>query len=151
MLTTDDIGVLFASMRTAYGPQWKHSQDAMPVWFNALKHRSPVDVRKAMNATLTRHIDFPPTLPQFLQIADGPKPRPSTYLPAPESTHAQRAAQLTMLKIVVNDGPIQEFTLKLMKELKDALVGERGDKPVDQEFIDDLQGQLIGLVEKQAA
>ena len=102
MLTTDDIGVLFASMRTAYGPQWKHSQDAMLVWLNALKHRSPADVRNAMNETLTRHIDFPPTLPQFLQIVDGPKPRRSTYLPAPETTHAQRAAQLTMLKIVVN-------------------------------------------------
>ena len=150
MLTTDDIGVLFASMRTAYGPQWKHSKDAMPVWFNALKHCTPENVRQAMNTTLTRHIDYPPTLPQFLQIAEGPKPRRGTYLPAPEASGAQRTGQLTMLKIVAKHGPIKEFTLKIMKELKNALVSENGDKPIDQDFIDDMNKQLMGLVEKQS-
>ncbi len=32
MLMTSDIGTLFAGMRIAYGNQWTHGTDAMPVW-----------------------------------------------------------------------------------------------------------------------
>ena len=81
MLMTNDIGVLFASMRTAYGAQWKHGQEAIQVWYNALKEHEPEAVRIATNAILKTHVNFPPTLPQFIQAVTGPKKRISTYLP----------------------------------------------------------------------
>jgi len=81
MLMTNDIGVLFASMRTAYGAQWKHGQEAIQVWYNALKDHEPEAIRNATNAALKAHVDYPPTLPQFLQIVEGPKERITTYLP----------------------------------------------------------------------
>ena len=153
MLSTNDVGVLFACMKAAYGHQWPHTAEAIPVWQNALSRFKPKRVMEAANKAVFRHKDFPPTIGQFLDIVDPPAlpARPNTYLPAPESTQAQRAAQLTMLKIVVKDGPITKFTLNLMIDLKNAIVAEHGYKPVDPDFIDDLHNQLMGLVEKQAA
>jgi len=101
MLMTNDIGVLFASMRTVYGAQWKHGQEAMQVWLSALKHLEPEALRKAMNDALKIHIDFPPTLPQFLQIAEGPKERITTYLPpAPfdQANHDKAMREMKRLK-----------------------------------------------------
>ncbi|KKK98997.1 hypothetical protein LCGC14_2637160 [marine sediment metagenome] len=153
MLSTNDVGVLFACMKAAYGHQWPHTAEAIPVWQNALRRFKPKQVMEAANKAVFRHKDFPPTIGQFLDIVDPPAlpARPNTYLPAPESTQAQRAAQLTMLKIVVKHGPITKFTLNLMQDLKNAIVREHGYKPVDPDFIDDLHNQLMGLVEKQAA
>ena len=153
MLSTNDVGVLFACMKAAYGHQWPHTAEAIPVWQNALSRFKPKRVMEAANKAVFRHKDFPPTIGQFLDIVDPPAlpARPNTYLPAPESTQAQRAAQLTMFKIVVRSGPITRFTLNLMQDLKNAIVAEHGYKPVDQDFIDDLHNQLMGLVEKQAA
>ncbi len=153
MLSTNDVGVLFACMKAAYGHQWPHTAEAIPVWQNALSRFKPKRVMEAANKAVFRHKDFPPTIGQFLDIVDPPAlpARPNTYLPAPNSTQAQRAAQLTMFKIVVRSGPITRFTLNLMQDLKNAIVAEHGYKPVDQDFIDDLHNQLMGLVEKQAA
>ncbi len=153
MLSTNDVGVLFACMKAAYGHQWPHTAEAIPVWQNALRRFNPKRVMEAANKAVFRHKDFPPTIGQFLDIVDPPAlpARPNTYLPAPESTQAQRAAQLTMFKIVVRSGPITRFTLNLMQDLKNAIVAEHGYKPVDPDFIDDLHNQLMGLVEKQAA
>ena len=153
MLSTNDVGVLFACMKAAYGHQWPHTAEAIPVWQNALSRFKPKRVMEAANKAVFRHKDFPPTIGQFLDIVDPPAlpARPNTYLPAPESTQAQRAAQLTMFKIVVRSGPITKFTLNLMKDLKNAIVAEHGYKPVGPDFIDDLHNQLMGLVEKQAA
>ncbi len=81
MLMTNDVGVLFASMRTVYGAQWKHGPEAVEVWRNALKEYEPEAIRKATTAILDMHIDYPPNLPQFLQIVEGPKKRFTTYLP----------------------------------------------------------------------
>lgn len=81
MLMTNDIGVLFASMRTAYGAQWKHGAEAVEVWRNALKGYEPEAIRKAMTKVLDMHVEYPPTLPQFLQIMRGRTKRITTYLP----------------------------------------------------------------------
>ena len=78
---TNDIGGLFESMRTAYGPQWKHRQEAMQVWLKVLKNHDPEAIRNAMTAVLKTHLDYPPTLSQFLQIVEGPKERITTCLP----------------------------------------------------------------------
>jgi len=97
MLMTNDIGVLFASMRTAYGAQWKHGQEAIQVWYNALKDHEPEVIRHATNAALKAHVDYPPTLPQFLQIVGGP----TTYLPpAPfdKANHDKALLEMQRLK-----------------------------------------------------
>ncbi len=75
MLMTNDIGNLFQSMHTAYGSLWKHGQEAMPVWLSALKSHSPQDVQKAANAVLKYHVEYPPNLPQFLEIVRESTPR----------------------------------------------------------------------------
>ena len=101
MLMTNDIGVSFSSMRTAYGPQWKHGQEAMQVWLNALKNDDPEAIRNAMNAALKTHVDYLPTLPQFLQIVEGPKARITTYLPpAPfdQANHDKAMREMKRLK-----------------------------------------------------
>ncbi len=68
MLTTDDVGNLFASMRTAYGPQWKHGKGAISVWRNALSRYTERDVMSAANRALELHVKHPPTLPEFVQV-----------------------------------------------------------------------------------
>ena len=101
MLMTNDIGNLFQAMRTAYGAQWKHGQDAMPVWLNALKHLEPVALANAMNDVLKAHVDYPPSLPQFLQIVEGPQERATTYLPpAPfdKANHEKALRDMQRLK-----------------------------------------------------
>lgn len=75
MLVTNDIGALFQSMRTAYGPQWKYGADAIPVWLAALKHFSQADVRKAANEAITHFVDYPPSLPQFLDVIRDTTPK----------------------------------------------------------------------------
>ena len=62
-----------------------------------------------------------------------------------------RAAQLTMLKVLIHAGRVDDFTLQLMTDLKNALVADYGDKPADRKFVDDLHKQLLGVVEKQSA
>ena len=88
-----------------------------------------------------------------MEICDpsGSRPRANTYLPAPETSRAMRAAQLTMLKVLIRAGQVEDFTLKLMTDLKNVLVSDHGDRPADSEFMDNLHKQLMGLVEKQSA
>lgn len=85
MLTNRDVADLFGSMRTAYGNQWKHGSEAMNVWLEALKPCDREDVHKAANVALAHHVDFPPSLPQFMHIVRESKP----LLPSPR--HDDRA------------------------------------------------------------
>ena len=80
MITTRDTANLFQSMRTAYGNLWKHGPEAMNVWTDALKRYDFDDVRKAANAVLGHYVDFPPSLPQFLNMVRESTP----LLPSPE-------------------------------------------------------------------
>ena len=57
------------SMRTSYGSLWKHdSQEALSVWLTALAPYSQDQIKVALGKCLDSHVDYPPTLPQFLQI-----------------------------------------------------------------------------------
>ena len=88
MLMTNDIGNLFAAMRAIYGNQWKHGQEAMVIWLDALKTADPEDLAAALRQSVIDHPDYPPTLPQFLHLAMGSQKRVSTYLPPPEFDQA---------------------------------------------------------------
>ena len=81
MLLTNDIGNLFACLQAAYGHTWAHKADAVPVWQTALAGFSADQVMTAANKAVKRYKDFPPTLPQFVEIVRGPKERITTYLP----------------------------------------------------------------------
>ena len=132
---------------------WAHKADAVPVWQAALNDFSRSQVMDALEQSIKRYQEYPPSLGQFMELCDplSRRPMPNTYLPAPEVSPAHRAAQLTMFNVLGLAGGVEKFTLKLMIDLKNALVVDHGDSHADQEFIDNLHGQLMGLVEKQAA
>ncbi len=81
MLQTDDVGNLFACLQAAYGHTWAHRADAVPIWQAALKDFSAQQVMSAANKAIEKYKDFPPTLPQFVEIVQGRKERVTTCLP----------------------------------------------------------------------
>lgn len=101
MLQTDDVGNLFACLQAAYGHTWAHKADAVPVWQAALKDFSAEQVMTAANVVVERYKDFPPTLPQFVEIVQGRKERVTTYLPpAPfdQANHDKAMREMQRLK-----------------------------------------------------
>ncbi len=101
MLQTDDVGNLFACLQAAYGHTWAHKADAVPVWQAALKDFSAEQVVTAANVVVERYKDFPPTLPQFVEIVQGRKERVTTYLPpAPfdQANHDKAMREMQRLK-----------------------------------------------------
>ncbi len=101
MLTSSDIGNLFAAMRAIYGNQWKHGREAMPVWLNALRGAEPDALSFGLRQTAIEHPDYPPTLPQFVYLAKGPAKRITTYLPAPsfdQANHDKAIREMNRLR-----------------------------------------------------
>ncbi|MGB0867428.1 MAG: hypothetical protein ACPGSC_13030 [Granulosicoccaceae bacterium] len=84
MLQTNDIGVLFATLQAAYGHQWAHKADAIPVWQQKLSRFSADQVMRAAEQAIERHPNFPPSIGQLVEVIHSQAPRPSTYLPAPD-------------------------------------------------------------------
>lgn len=86
MLHSNDIGKLFAVLRSAYGHQWPHQSDAVPVWYAKLKMFTVVQVMSAASKAVEEHPDFPPSLGQVIKIirtedVNSLLTRASTYLP----------------------------------------------------------------------
>lgn len=145
MLATEDIENLFASMRTAYGNQWKHGQDAVRVWRNALS-RFPVEqLRQAMNQSLEAYTNHPPTLPQFLALCK-PRQVPNTYLPAPKVSPATVAGNKILFTVLRNQGGVDSSCLRNLVALKRALIEDHNGL-LSEALIDDLETQLTELAE----
>ena len=69
MASSENIGHLTMSMRTCYGSLWKHdTQEAMQVWANALARYDGQQINEALATCMGYFKDFPPTLPQFLEV-----------------------------------------------------------------------------------
>ncbi len=101
MLQTDDVGNLFACLQAAYGHTWAHKADAVPVWQAALKNFSAEQILAAANKAVEKHKDYPPTLPQFLEIVEGRKERITTYLPPAsfdKANHDKAMREMQQLK-----------------------------------------------------
>ena len=86
MLVSNDIGKLFAVLRAAYGHQWPHQSDAVPVWYAKLKLFRADQVMSAASKAIEEHPDFPPSLGQVIKIIRSEcvsnfLPRANTYLP----------------------------------------------------------------------
>ena len=82
-LQTDDIGRLFAVMQAAYGYQWSHKADAIPVWQAKLGSFGIRAVMQAAEKAIEKYPDYPPSVGQVLAILRADQPRITTYLPAP--------------------------------------------------------------------
>ena len=86
MLHSNDIGKLFAVLRAAYGHQWPHQADAVPVWYSKLKIFTADQVMSAASKAIEEHPDFPTSLGQVIEIirSEGVNsflPCANTYLP----------------------------------------------------------------------
>ena len=56
-------------MRASYGLLWKHdSEGALQIWANALAEYDREQIDLALDQMLSRYMNFPPTLPQFLEL-----------------------------------------------------------------------------------
>lgn len=87
MLTSADMGELFAQLQAAYGHQWAHKADAMPVWAKMLGGYSRSDVLAAVPKVLKAYRDFPPNAGQFADLVEYNAPR----LTGPSSTQENLA------------------------------------------------------------
>lgn len=83
MLQTNDIGVLFATLQAAYGHQWPHNADAIPVWQTKLAGFEANEIMTAASIAIEKHPNFPPSIGQLIDIIKANKPRITTYLPPP--------------------------------------------------------------------
>ena len=82
-LLTDDIGRLFAVFQAAYGHQWAHKADAIPVWQAKLDGFDLQSIMAAAGKAIEEHPNFPPSIGQLLQILMADRPGITTYLPPP--------------------------------------------------------------------
>ena len=80
MLQTNDIGVLFATLQAAYGHQWAHKADAIPVWQAKLDGFTPQEIMSAASEAIEKHAEFPPSVGQFLDILKAHSLRGTTYI-----------------------------------------------------------------------
>ena len=135
MLTTHDIGNLFQSMRTAYGGLWKHGNDAMGVWREALKGFTPRQLQLATNDAVKHHVDFPPNLPQFVQIISESVPQ----LPGPAQENlvlTERVHAYTKAETKTNPGG-NPHKINLPESIADRQMGEsavRYEKRISDEI-----------------
>ena len=101
MLQTNDIGKLFATLQAAYGHQWAHKADAIPVWQTKLQNFSFPEIMSAASKAIETYTDFPPSVGQFLAILKADQPRTTTYLPAPpfdQQNHDKALAWMAFLR-----------------------------------------------------
>lgn len=147
MLIDKDIGRLFAIMQAAYGNQWTHKADAIPVWLRKLGGFSRGDVDNAANVAIERHKDYPPSLGQFTEIVAGPKPRANTYLPAPKSTKAKALINRILFKVLTDVGGVDKFQLKNLVELKNALLEDIDQSNPSLEWSNSVYKELTQLAE----
>jgi len=144
MLTTDDVVNLFASMRTAYGLQWRGGNVALDAWRRALA-RFPVEqIHAAANKSLEVYVDHPPTLPQFLQLLRDKRPR-STYLAAPDMDRPTVIGNRVLTAILRSQLGVNRSTLANLVGLKNALADELAGAEPTESWVGDLQQQLEAL------
>jgi len=149
MLSTNDVGELFEAMRTAYGPQWKHGSSAMEVWRRAMTKHTPKELMRAASDVLRVHVDHPPTLPQFVSVLENRQPRKTTYLAPPSIPDAAAAGNRALFRVIGRERGIESPQLKLCVQLKNALVEDHGDRPVDRAFVESLEHELAECAKRQ--
>ena len=100
-LQTDTIGQLFSVMQAAYGHQWPHKADAIPVWQAKLAAFDLQSIMSAAAKAIEQHPNFPPSVGQLIQILNADKPRTTTYaLPAPfdQANHDKSIRSMNKLR-----------------------------------------------------
>lgn len=145
MLSDRDVGALFATLHASYGHLWPHKADAIPVWQHKLSAFSRDEVMAAADRALAE-FERPPSIAQFLDICRASRPRrQSTYLPPPEYPVA-RCHGNRILSVVLNaNRGVDNQTLRLLVDLKNALIEDLGDNPPTEAWLEDLETQLRAL------
>lgn len=142
MLQTNDIGELFAQMQAAYGHQWAHKADAIPVWQRALIGCNRDELLSAIPLAIDTFTDFPPSIGQFKTVCESLKPRATTFLPAPTTSRAARSANLAMLRVLLKVGGVNSAQLVKLKQLKNALVEDLGNDTPTNDWVDNLEKEF---------
>jgi len=91
MLQTNDIGVLFATLQAAYGRQWVHQADAIPVWKAKLDPYSVEQVMKGASQVIEDSPNFPPSLGALLAAIRANLPKNTKLLLPPDFDPANAA------------------------------------------------------------
>ena len=101
MLQTNDIGVLFATLRSGYGSRWTQGANDIPHWQKVLDGWSVQEIMSAADTATKHYPDFPPTSGQFVVLLKAGKMRHTMALPAPlfDMDNAERAVR-DMRKLV---------------------------------------------------
>lgn len=145
MLTTDDILSLFSAMRISYHGQWRQGGEAVESWRRALSGFDAPQIRRAADKCIDIHPNHPPSLAQFKALLRGALPRPTTYLPAPDTAPAVCAGNAAIYRILERHGGVDGSTLRTMIALKNALAEDWGSEPVSDEYYRDVASQLDAL------
>lgn len=151
MIQAADIGALFATMRASYGHLWPHTSHDVPVWLRRFGGFTREDLIRAAHASPEKYPDHSPTIGQFEEILKGPKPRPNTYLPAPNRSHGLRIANYVLLQVLIEYDGVSDHALRNMVGMKNALLEETPD--MDDDGVKSMREQLQGLArgDKRAA
>ena len=125
MLTDSDVGQLFAQMQAAYGHQWAHKSDAIPMWKRALGGFSANDVFNAVGKAVKVYPDFPPSLGQFAGMVEYSTPA----LPGPNNAHeniatADRIYSYAFPQDKIKNPKGNPHGIKLMENTAQRNVGE---------------------------
>ena len=145
MITSHEIGKIFAIMNASYGHLWKQTETDIQVWFKKLNKYSEQAILKAAASALKTHPDHPPTLPQFDALCYAYSEPDYKALPAPVERLEVRQANRAMVKVIISRGGVHADTLRLMIELKNALVEDFDT--IEGKFAVEVARQLTDLAD----
>lgn len=128
MLTSADMGELFSQMQAAYGHQWAHKANAMPLWMKMLGGFSRQDVLAAVPKVLKAYPDFPPSVGQFTDMVDYGTPALTGPNQTQENlTKADRVYSYTMPHDVKKNPKGNPHGVKLPESVASRVPGESVD------------------------
>ena len=143
-----DIGELFAVMRSSYGHLWPYGSEDIPVWLRRLGGLTKQQIVAAADKAPAAYPNHPPSLGQFEILTSAPKASPNTYLSPPKLPQHRSKTNRVMLNILLEAGGVKPYTLRTMKDLKNAVASDWPDT-LESSHIYDLAKQLEALADDQ--
>jgi len=129
---TNDIGILFASMRSIYGHLWPHGASDVEVWRRALNEFSAAELQLGANKCLREFPDRPPTMGQFVFMLSSGRPPPARRIEKPKFSLVRAQANRILMVMLFRADGFPRDTLKAMVELKNALAEDAEREQTDE-------------------
>lgn len=146
MIDRSTVVKLFSQMRSAYGYQWGLESADIDVWLRRLGGFSESQILDAADRAPAQYRDRPPNLGQFEELVAGPPKRATTYRPnGSEKSEAELKANGVLLGVVGRLGGVDREQLRLMVDLKNALIEEAGDGRPPKSWLENIDQQLYEL------